>query len=127
MYGHPYSVEGETSLGDDQISPSLEARNVPAYQWVEMRVIIPSDLLTSTAGATTVAGDGLDSILQEEEQFANEASDAATARRTGVWWGGGLALVFSIGLGSLVYFGYGRRHSRLRRGGGRSGERFRRA
>jgi uncharacterized membrane protein len=108
VYGHPYTVDGQTTLGDDQVSPSLEASNVPAYRWVEMRVVFPTDLLFSTEGSTVVAGDGLELILQEEDQFAAEASDEATAQRTGLLWGAGLALVLFAGLGGLVYFGYGR-------------------
>ena len=32
VFGHPYGVDGETSLGEDGVSPSLVARGVPAYQ-----------------------------------------------------------------------------------------------
>ncbi|MGH8948064.1 MAG: DUF2207 domain-containing protein, partial [Acidimicrobiia bacterium] len=108
VFGHPYSVDGETSLGADQISPSLVANNIPAYRWVEMRTIFPRSLLTSTDGATVVAGNGLESILAEEEEFASEASDATTAARSGLIWGSVFAVALSAGLGSLVYFRYGK-------------------
>ncbi|HEX5695415.1 MAG TPA: DUF2207 domain-containing protein, partial [Acidimicrobiia bacterium] len=108
VFGHPYGVDGRTDLGADQISPSLEASGISAYRWVEMRVVIPTSLLSSTAGATVVDGNGLDSIMEEEEQFASEASDAATAQRTGLILGAVFAVALSAGLGGLVYFGYGR-------------------
>ncbi|HEY4607132.1 MAG TPA: DUF2207 domain-containing protein, partial [Acidimicrobiia bacterium] len=110
VFGHPYGVEGSTELGEDGVSPSLEATGIPAYQFVELRVIFPREMLTSTDGATVVAGDGLDSILEEERRFAADASDAATAQRTGLIWGSAIAVVLSVGLGGLVYLGYGREH-----------------
>ena len=106
VYGHPYSVDGSTTLGAGQTF--LEANNVPAYQWVELRTVFPRELLASTDMATVVAGNGLDGIIAEEDEFAREASDAATAQRTGIIWGSILALAFSVGLGGLVYLGYGR-------------------
>ena len=108
VYGHPYGVDGETSLGSDQVSPSLVATNVPAYQWVEMRTVFPRPLLPSTEGATVVAGNGLESIIAEEDEFASEASDATSAARSGLIWGSVLAVSLSAGLGSLVYFKYGK-------------------
>ena len=108
VFGHPYGVDGATDLGDDGVSPSLEANGIPAYQWVEMRVVIPSRMLSSTGGATVVAGDGLASILEEEDRFAREGSEAATAQRTGLIWGSASAIAIAFGLGGLVYFGYGR-------------------
>jgi hypothetical protein len=66
VFGHPSTVDGETSLGDDEVSPTLEARRVPAKQFVEMRVVLPRSVLTSTAGAQVVEGDGLGEILDQE-------------------------------------------------------------
>jgi uncharacterized membrane protein len=66
VWGHPAKVQGSTSLGDDRISPSLEAVLIPAGQWVEMRVVFPTALLDSTVGATVRPGAGLDGILREQ-------------------------------------------------------------
>ncbi|MFV2000017.1 MAG: DUF2207 domain-containing protein, partial [Acidimicrobiia bacterium] len=76
VWGHPFGIDGSTSLGEDGISPSLEASDVPPERWVEIRTTFPTDLLSSTDGARRVAGNGLDSILEEERQFAldNEAA-----------------------------------------------------
>lgn len=108
VFGHPFGVDGITSLGADEISPSLEASNVPPYQFVEMRVVFPSDLLGSRDGVTSASGNGLDLILAEEQLFADEANDARDAARNGA-----IAAVVAFvalvgGLGGLVYFTYGR-------------------
>jgi uncharacterized membrane protein len=77
VWGHPNSVDGETSLGDDRISPTLRANSIPPEQWVEFRVVFPRRLLTSTGGATVKSGDGLSRILAEEQRWANEAEERA--------------------------------------------------
>jgi hypothetical protein len=50
VFGHPASVSGKTSLGPDGVSPRLVAKDVPAGQFVEMRVVFPRELLSSTGG-----------------------------------------------------------------------------
>jgi uncharacterized membrane protein len=108
VWGHPFGVDGVTSLGDDGVSPSLEATGVPPEQWVEMRVTFPTALLTSTSGAQVIAGDGLEGILAEEAAFATEEEEAARAARTGAIWGGTIAIAIALGLGGFVYLRYGR-------------------
>ena len=110
VWGHPFGVNGETSLGDDGVSPSLRASGIPSEQWVEMRVVIPTSSLASTDGAILVSGEGLPQILAEEEEFANDAEEAAQAGRTGLIVGALGVLVPLLGLGGFVYFGYGREH-----------------
>jgi uncharacterized membrane protein len=108
VYGHPYGVDGETSLGDDGVSPTLVARDVPPYQFVEIRVVFPPDILTSSEGVTVVAGAGQDTILGEEEAWADDANDARAAARNGLL-AGTLAFVGLVGgAGGLVYLRYGR-------------------
>jgi uncharacterized membrane protein len=58
VFGHPASLSGETSLGPDQVSPTLVASDVPAGQFVEMRVVFPRELLSSTAGTRVEQGMG---------------------------------------------------------------------
>ncbi len=77
VWGHPATVDGETALGDSRIEPSLEARDIPAGRWVEMRVTFPRSLLTSTAGAQVVPGDGLGDILAEEVRFVEQQQNEA--------------------------------------------------
>jgi uncharacterized membrane protein len=110
VWGHPFGVNGETSLGDDGISPSLTASRIPSEQWVEMRVVIPTSSLASTDSAIRLSGEGLPQILAEEEEFANDAEEAREAGRTGLIVGSLGILVPLLGLGGLVYFGYGREH-----------------
>jgi uncharacterized membrane protein len=108
VYGHPYGVSGETSLGEDGVSPSLEARDVPPHTFVEIRVVFPPDLLTSSDGVTVIAGAGQDIILDQEAEWAERANDARNAARNGLI-GGALAFVGLVGgAGGLVYLRYGR-------------------
>lgn len=108
VYGHPYGVDGESSLGDDGVSPGLVARNVPSHQFVEIRVVFPPHLLDSTDGATVVPDMGEERILREEQEFAEQANDVRLAARNGLI-GGALAFVGLLGgAGGLVYLRYGR-------------------
>ena len=108
VFGHPYGVEGETSLGDDGASPDLIASDVPPYQFVEIRVVMPSVLLPDTSGATSMEGDGLEAILAEEGEYAEEANDARAAAGRGLLWGFIAFVVLTLGVGGLVYLRYGR-------------------
>ncbi|HUG31897.1 MAG TPA: DUF2207 domain-containing protein [Acidimicrobiia bacterium] len=108
VYGHPYGVDGESFLGDDGVTPGLEARDVPPHRFVEIRVVFPPSLLTSSAGVSVVAGVGLDVILDEETASAEEANDARSAARNGLV-AGALAFIGLVGgAGGLVYARYGR-------------------
>jgi uncharacterized membrane protein len=108
VYGHPYGVAGETSLGDDGVSPGLEARNVSPNTFVEIRVLFPPDLLDSNDGASVLAGAGEENILAEEGAWAESANDAREAARDGLL-AGALAFVGLVGgAGGLVYLRYGR-------------------
>jgi uncharacterized membrane protein len=108
VWGHPYGIDGVTSLGDDGVSPDLEARNVPPHSFVEIRVAFPPALLESSDGVTIVAGPGQDIILDEEGLWAEEANDVREAARNGLI-GGAIAFVGLVGgAGGLVYLRYGR-------------------
>ncbi|MCZ6737101.1 MAG: DUF2207 domain-containing protein, partial [Actinobacteria bacterium] len=108
VWGHPLGVNGSTSLGDDGTSPSLEARGVPAEQWVELRVVFPAALLSGTGGATVTSGDGLQRILDEEANFEEEVEAAAAAQTTGLVAGAVVAVAIVLGLGGLIYWFYGK-------------------
>lgn len=108
VYGHPYGIDGETFLGEDGVSPGLEATNVSPHQFVEIRVLFPPDLLTSSDGVTVIAGAGQDVILGEEDDWVERANDARAAARNGLV-AGALAFVGLVGgAGGLVYLRYGR-------------------
>lgn len=111
VFGHPYGVNGETSLGEDELSPSLEASGISSYQAVQMRVLFPPELLTSTAGAQVVGGRGLEAILAEEESLKEDANDVRDAARAGLTVAGLSALGLTLGLGGLVYLAFGREPS----------------
>jgi uncharacterized membrane protein len=117
VFGHPASVSGKTSLGPDgippdgispdRVSPTLVASDVPAEQFVEMRVVFPRELLTSTAGARVELGDGLAEIMDEEAAEArSEARQAWLVRLQPLF--GLLLVVLSVGAMAFVYLRYGR-------------------
>jgi uncharacterized membrane protein len=107
VFGHPASVSGKTSLGPDKVSPTLIASDVPAGQFVEMRVVFPRELLTSTGGARVEPGDGLGEIMEEEAAEARSEARKAWLMRLQPLFGLLLVLV-SVGAMAFVYQRYGR-------------------
>ena len=65
-----WSKSSSTELGADGRSPTLTAEGIPDHQGVELRVVFPTEWLTSTSGATVHPGDGLEGILADEEAAA---------------------------------------------------------
>ena len=108
VWGHPYGIDGSTSLGETGVDPSLVARNVPSESWVEMRTVFPTELVDSTDGARRIRTDGLQTILDEETRFAEENEAADAAARTGFIIGVSAALALAVGLGLFTYLKYGR-------------------
>ena len=107
VFGHPASVSGKTSLGPDGVSPRLVASDVPATQFVEMRVVFPRELLSSTGGARVESGDGLQKIMNQEAVDArSEAREALFQRLQPLF--GLLLVVLSLGMMTFVYLRYGR-------------------
>jgi len=106
IWGHPSHVAGTTSLGTDRVRPSLEAANIPPGQFVEMRVMFPRRVLTSTAGATVINGDrAADIIAEEEEALASDRRRAGLIRTLVIGIG---ALTFLPGIlgAAYIYFRY---------------------
>ena len=68
VYGHPVSVRGDVTRESDRAL--LRALDVPAGQFVELRVLFPVSSLASTAGAQVRSGDALDRIVAEERDDA---------------------------------------------------------
>ena len=64
VWGSPVWVHGTVT----RLPPRslLEAAQVPAHQFVELRMVLPRRLLTSTAGAQARHGSGLKKIVAEE-------------------------------------------------------------
>src|SRR5215213_11656120 len=107
VFEHPASVSGETSLGPDRVSPTLVASDVPAGQFVEMRVLFPRELLSSTGGARVEQGDGLKKIMDQEAAEAQSASRQALFQRLQPLFAL-LLVALAAGLMALVYVRYGR-------------------
>ncbi|MDQ3781965.1 MAG: DUF2207 domain-containing protein, partial [Actinomycetota bacterium] len=106
VFGHPSTVAGETSLGADGLTPTLSASDVPTRQFVEMRVVLPRAVLTSTDGASVIAGDGLAGILDEEAAEADRANSERRADRGSLFTLAGLlALVPNTLFGGYLRFG----------------------
>lgn len=108
VFGHPFGVDGETSLGEDGTMPSLKATDVPSYQAVQMRVLLPPGLLGSTGGAQVIGGLALDEILAEESVLADEANEIRDAARTGARTAILVAIGMIVGLGGVIYLAFGR-------------------
>ncbi len=68
VFAHPAWVQGEVTQEPD--GAGLRAFGISAGQFVELRVVFPRDLLTSTEGATVRTGPGLERILAEERADA---------------------------------------------------------
>jgi uncharacterized membrane protein len=107
VFGHPASVSGKTSLSPDKVSPTLIASDVPASQFVEMRVVFPRSLLSSTAGARVEQGDGLQEIMNQEAADARSAARQAWFVRLQPLFGV-LLVALSVGILAFVYLRYGR-------------------
>src|SRR5215210_8660059 len=110
-FGHPASVSGKTSLGPGGVSPTLVASDVPPSQFVEMRVVFPRELLSSTGGARVEPGDGLQEIMEEE---VAEARSEARKAWLQAWLVrlqplfGLLLVLVSVGAMVFIYQRYGR-------------------
>ena len=111
VYGHPASVGAKTSLLPGGTTATLFAVDVPARQFVELRVVFPRELLTSTGGARVEQGEGRQKIMNEEDAEArSEAREAQQQRLKGL-----LALLLIFGFGGVVltlgfvswWFGWG--------------------
>ncbi|MGH2756712.1 MAG: DUF2207 domain-containing protein, partial [Actinomycetota bacterium] len=74
VWGHPASVEGYTELLPSGSGARLTAAFIPPHTWVEMRVLFPRSMLSSTLGATTRSGRGLSEIVAEEQASAEAAA-----------------------------------------------------
>ena len=64
VWGSPAWVRGVVSRFPQKAT--LRASQIPAHQFVELRVVFPRDLLTSTSGAQVRSGNGLPEIVAEE-------------------------------------------------------------
>jgi uncharacterized membrane protein len=81
VFGHPAVVSGRVGLGSDGVSPELVAFGVPPGQFVELRMVFPRELLTSTTGAVVRPGTGLETIMAQEVEEARRAAEELEAVR----------------------------------------------
>ena len=72
-WGSPVYVRGDVTIDGNDVK--LRAINIPAHQFVALRVLIPRSAFTSTSGMRIAKGPGLDKIV------AAVAADAAAAQR----------------------------------------------
>jgi uncharacterized membrane protein len=111
VWAGPAWVHGVVARRADGVE--LQAASVPLHQLVDLRVVFPRSLLTSTTGATVRRGDALERIVAEEQaSFAAYDRDRRRLReleRSAWTWlvlvllGVGPALVIT----GLVYWRYG--------------------
>lgn len=69
IFGHPVTVHGDTAFGGS--IARLRALDIPSEQFVEMRLLFPRSMLSSTARAKVVKGNARERIV------AGERADAA--------------------------------------------------
>jgi uncharacterized membrane protein len=67
-WGHP-QLEGKIAMLQNK-TVIFQAFNIPSQQWVELRVAFPSNLLTNPIFTQRINSDGLQSIIAEEENYA---------------------------------------------------------
>src|SRR3989338_1517758 len=67
-WGHP-NLNGKIGMAPDNLQLLFEVLDVPARQWVEVRVVFPRSVLSSTGGAKVMQGRGLEKISGEEQAF----------------------------------------------------------
>ncbi|HLM33513.1 MAG TPA: DUF2207 domain-containing protein, partial [Gaiellaceae bacterium] len=68
VWGHPVSVRGDVTRTAQQAE--LRAVRVPSHQFVELRVLFPRSVLSSTAGTQVRREEALDRIIAEEREDA---------------------------------------------------------
>ena len=64
VWGHPVSVRGDVTREPQRAF--LRAVDIPPHQFVELRVVFPRNLLTSTGGTRVRRGNALPRIVAEE-------------------------------------------------------------
>ncbi|RLG69599.1 MAG: hypothetical protein DRO07_01975 [Candidatus Iainarchaeum archaeon] len=69
VWGHP-EINGKIGLIENK-KVLFQAFNIPARQWVELRVVFPKELLKSMNNAQIVPGVALQRIIKEENEWAN--------------------------------------------------------
>ena len=70
VWGHPRDVEGKTVRGRGEAT--LEASDVPAHQFVELRATIPRQPGQAVGAAGVQKGNGLPAILAEEQGLTDD-------------------------------------------------------
>jgi hypothetical protein len=117
VWGHPVWVRGDVQRFAGL--STLRAQNIPAGQWVELRVVFPRRLLTSTDGVIVRPGKGLPKILAEEATGASAYTNDQRKIHEWVHHPGRTALVLLVlGLGptALILLATWLLYGRERRG-----------
>jgi hypothetical protein len=107
-WGHPGSVNATVDLGTGRVA--LNASNVPSRQAVELHATFPRGLLTSTTGARTHPGGGMDAVLAAERKLTRGEDVAPLSL---------VPALLSVGVGTAVglvvllalYLGFGKDRS----------------
>ena len=73
VWGHPVTVRGDVRITGE--GATLRALDIPPGQWVELRALVPRDAFTSTAGMQVESGNGLQEIVREETEAAQQVEE----------------------------------------------------
>jgi len=71
VWGHP-EINGKIGLIENK-KVLFQAFNIPARQWVELRVVFPKELLKGMDNAQIVPGAALQRIIEEEKNWAQNS------------------------------------------------------
>lgn len=84
-------------------------KNLPAYTFLEGRVLMPTSLFPAAPAATLTKQNALPAILSEEERWANEANQERLMAKAELLGGAGI-VVGALVVVFLLWRKFGRRH-----------------
>ncbi len=102
VWGHPRDVEGETVRGDGVAT--LEAGDVRAGQFVEMRVTVPRTPGQNVSAARPGSGEGLPKILAEEQELDEDFDSFPNPQKRWIADNAVLLALILAALAALVLF-----------------------
>lgn len=106
-WGHG-PLDAEVAIQPDGVV-DFDVPRVSAGEYAEARIAFPAEWVSQVDPSVTYGYDYLDSILAEEQQWADEANARRTLARWLLFGVGGLCLV-SIAVAVVLYFRFGREY-----------------
>ena len=99
-WGHP-QLNGKIGFMNNK-TIIFQTLDVPAYQWVELRVAFPSRILSSNSEGKYIGGEGLQNIIEEEDDYKNVGTKDKSVNSFL-----GIAALFGIlSIGNILLYGF---------------------